>query len=200
MLCRPREVSIFPQGQQSERNASKRENHPTRARRDAAGREKNEGPQTKPKLFTLLLKESHWMRFIDLKGDTNFTLQNQSAVRGQKLRFCLKSLIFLSPRRVSNFSRGVIFTRARVSLALLSLRKNGDYSQSKCYEKPYQPLNRMVYVSKYSRLSQFTRCSYSYSISKETLFFVFDGFVKKLLFFRKLLTTFGGLLCSVCTL
>ena len=27
-------------------------------------------------------------------------------------------------------SRGVIFTRARVSLVLLSLRKNGDYSQS----------------------------------------------------------------------
>ena len=26
------------------------------------------------------------------------------------------------------FSRGVIFTRARVSLVLLSLRKNGDYS------------------------------------------------------------------------
>ena len=26
------------------------------------------------------------------------------------------------------FSRGVIFTRARVSLAVLSLRKNGDYS------------------------------------------------------------------------
>ena len=34
----------------------------------------------------------------------------------------------LSPRGVSPFSRGVIFTRARVSLALLSLRKNGDYS------------------------------------------------------------------------
>ena len=33
--------------------------------------------------------------------------------------------IFLSPRRVSPFSRGVIFTRARVSLALLSPRKNG---------------------------------------------------------------------------
>ena len=29
------------------------------------------------------------------------------------------------------FSRGVIFTRARVSLALLSLRKTGDYSQSR---------------------------------------------------------------------
>ena len=32
---------------------------------------------------------------------------------------------------VSPFSRGVIFMRARVSLALLSLRKNGDYSSSK---------------------------------------------------------------------
>ena len=36
--------------------------------------------------------------------------------------------LFLSPHRVSLSSRGVIFTRARVSLALLSLRKNGDYS------------------------------------------------------------------------
>ena len=33
--------------------------------------------------------------------------------------------IFLSPRRVSPFWRGVIFTHARVSLALLSLRTNG---------------------------------------------------------------------------
>ena len=30
-----------------------------------------------------------------------------------------------NPHRVSPFSRGVIFTRARVSLALLSLRENG---------------------------------------------------------------------------
>ena len=34
-------------------------------------------------------------------------------------------------RAFSYFSRGVIFTRACVSLALLSLRKNGDYSQSR---------------------------------------------------------------------
>ena len=33
--------------------------------------------------------------------------------------------IFLSSHRVSPFSRGMIFTRARVSLALLSLRTNG---------------------------------------------------------------------------
>ena len=37
-------------------------------------------------------------------------------------------IIFLSLRRVSPFLVWVIFTRARVSLALLSLRKNGDYS------------------------------------------------------------------------
>ena len=37
---------------------------------------------------------------------------------------------FLSNRRVSPFSLGVFFTPARVSLALLSLRKNGDYSWS----------------------------------------------------------------------
>ena len=41
---------------------------------------------------------------------------------------------FLSHRRVSPFSRGMIFTRARVSLALLSLRKNGDYSLSIYFE------------------------------------------------------------------
>ena len=56
--CRLRVVPIFPQEQQRERNASAREKHPTRERRDGA----------------------------------------------------------------------VIFTRACVSLALLSLRKNGDYS------------------------------------------------------------------------
>ena len=35
------------------------------------------------------VKEFHWMRLIDLEGDTNFTLQNQSAVKGQKLGLCL---------------------------------------------------------------------------------------------------------------
>ena len=34
-------------------------------------------------------KESHWMRLIDLDRDTNFTLQNQSAVKGEKLGLCL---------------------------------------------------------------------------------------------------------------
>ena len=34
-------------------------------------------------------------------------------------------LIFLPPHRVSPFSHGMIYTRARVLLALLSLRKNG---------------------------------------------------------------------------
>ena len=36
-----------------------------------------------------------------------------------------RNVIFLSHRRVSPFSRGLIFTRARVSLALLSVRKIG---------------------------------------------------------------------------
>ena len=34
-------------------------------------------------------EESHWIRLIDLKGDTNFALQNQSVVKGQKLGLCL---------------------------------------------------------------------------------------------------------------
>lgn len=34
-------------------------------------------------------KESCWMRLMYLKGDTNFTLQNQSTVKGQKLGLCL---------------------------------------------------------------------------------------------------------------
>ena len=40
----------------------------------------------------------------------------------------LNLTIFLSPCRLTSFSRGVIFTSARVSLALLYLRKNEDYS------------------------------------------------------------------------
>ena len=68
------------------------------------------------------------MRLVDLEGETNFTLQNRSnsSVKGQNLGLCLWFLIFLSPHRVSPFSRGVI-TRARVSLGLLSLRKYGDH-------------------------------------------------------------------------
>ena len=43
-----------------------------------------------------------------------------------KTRLCVKNhLTGEKATRVSPFSRGVIFTRARVSLALLSLRKNG---------------------------------------------------------------------------
>ena len=77
-------------------------------------------------------------------GDTNFTLQNQSAVKGQKesiflsrvegrgkmdsvksLGFVCRPSFFSIPTACRLFSRGVIFTRARVLLALLSLRKNG---------------------------------------------------------------------------
>ena len=52
--------------------------------------------------------EFHWTRLIiDLEGETNFTLPNRSAVKGQKLGLCLWFVIFLSPQRVSPFSRGV---------------------------------------------------------------------------------------------
>ena len=64
-VIRQREVPIFPQGQQSERNASARENHPTRERREAAVKEKNEGLQTEPKLLTLCValttRNSDWL-------------------------------------------------------------------------------------------------------------------------------------------
>ena len=39
-------------------------------------------------LTAQLEKEFHWMRLIDLEGDTSFTLKNQSAVKGQKLGLC----------------------------------------------------------------------------------------------------------------
>ena len=68
------------------------------------------------------------MRLIGLKGDTNFALQNQSTVKGQKLwalsvvpPFSL--LIFSLPGARLAFLAWVIFTRARVSLALLSRRE-----------------------------------------------------------------------------
>ena len=66
------------------------------------------------------------MRLIDLEGDTNFTLQNQSAMKGQKLGLCLQSLIFLSPRRVSPFlAWGDFHARSRFARSTISLRKNG---------------------------------------------------------------------------
>ena len=66
------------------------------------------------------------MRLINLEGDTNFTLQNQS--EGSKA-WALSVVPHVSLYRcVSPFSRGEIFTRTRVSFALVSLRKNGDYS------------------------------------------------------------------------
>ena len=47
-------------------------------------------------------EESHWMRLIDLEGDTNFTLQNQSAVKGQKLwALSVVPHFSLSPPRVA---------------------------------------------------------------------------------------------------
>ena len=44
--------------------------------------------------------------------------------RGEREKWGTTDKAFLSPRCVSSFSRGVIFTRARASLALLSLREN----------------------------------------------------------------------------
>ena len=67
----------------------------------------------------------HWMRLIDLEGDTNFTLQNQSAVKGKKLWFVCSTSFFSLPAACRLFSRGMIFTLVHVSLALLSLRKSG---------------------------------------------------------------------------
>ena len=43
---------FFLRDSKSEQNASARENHPTRERRDAAVREKNEGLLTKPEFLT----------------------------------------------------------------------------------------------------------------------------------------------------
>ena len=66
------------------------------------------------------------MRLIDLEGDTNFTLQNQSAVKGQKLGLCLQSLIFLSLRRVSPFlAWGNFHARSRFARSTIPEEKWG---------------------------------------------------------------------------
>ena len=66
------------------------------------------------------------MRLIDLEGDTNFTLQNQSAVKGQQLRLCLYPLIFLSPRRVAPFLAWIDFhTRLRFARSTIPQEKWG---------------------------------------------------------------------------
>ena len=60
--------------------------------------------------------------------------QREKATRdGEREKF------FFFPHRVSAFSRGVIFTHARVSLSLLSLRKNGGLLV--VYVFPESPLN-----------------------------------------------------------
>ena len=66
------------------------------------------------------------MRLINLEGDTNFTLQTQS--EGSKAWALSVVPHFSLYRCVSPFSRGEIFKRTRVSFALVSLRKNADYS------------------------------------------------------------------------
>ena len=70
------------------------------------------------------------MHLIDLKGNTNFTLQNRSALNRERSQTWALSVVphfSLSAPRLA-FLTGVIFTRARISLALLSLWENGDYS------------------------------------------------------------------------
>ena len=65
------------------------------------------------------------------------------------------------PRGVSPFSRGVIFTRARVSLAPLSLRKNGDYSQSTAV-----PADQTTYDPKRLRWNRKQECE-NYGAEKD---------------------------------
>ena len=68
-------------------------------------------------------KETHWMRSIELKGYTNFTLQTRSALNRERSQAWALSVVphfSLSAPRLA-FLAGVIFTRARISLALLSL-------------------------------------------------------------------------------
>ena len=67
-------------------------------------------------------------RASETRARVNITPREKGKTRWGERK--MRALIFLSHRRVSPFSRGVIFTRTRVSLALLSLRKNGDYSHS----------------------------------------------------------------------
>ena len=59
--CRLRLVPHLPSGILSERNACAHENHPTRESRDAAGREKNQGLQTKPNLSCFSLPCVGWL-------------------------------------------------------------------------------------------------------------------------------------------
>ena len=100
---------------------------PREKRRHAAGREKNEGLQTKPKLFTLLLKESHWMRFIDLKGDTNFTLQNQHVGRERSKASTLSEVphFSLSPPRLEFLAWGDFHARSRFARSTIPEEKWG---------------------------------------------------------------------------
>ena len=90
------------------------------------------------------------------KGETR--RGDSYALREQRTRskaWALQSLIFLSPRRVSPFSRGGIFTCARFSLALISLRKNGDYLQSsKCAIRDFGQTFGNPKINHYGLVSQ----------------------------------------------
>ena len=65
------------------------------------------------------------MRLIDLEGDTNFTLQNQSPVKIKSLGFFFSPSLFTLPT-ASRFSRVGWFSRALVFRSLYYLwEKNG---------------------------------------------------------------------------
>ena len=63
------------------------------------------------------------MRSIELKGYTNFTLQNRSVLNREQSQAWALSVVphFSLSAPLLAFLAGVIFTRARISLALLSL-------------------------------------------------------------------------------
>ena len=74
-------------------------------------------------------KESHWMCFIIFlliwKGIQTSHSKISRPWRVKSLGFVCSPSFFSLPAACCLFLRGVIFTSARISLALLSLRKNG---------------------------------------------------------------------------
>ena len=72
-------------------------------------------------------RELYSVPFSESTSSPSFSLRDSRSNNTQarvKITPCVKGEPFLSTCRVSPFSRGVIFTRARVSLDLPSLREN----------------------------------------------------------------------------
>ena len=95
-------------------------------------------------------RERTWKSPHARKGDTR---------RGErKMGFVCSPSIFSLPAACRLFSRGVIFTPARVSLTLLSLRKNGGllvvYNQSGINKPIRKPMNAWQLNSRDSTLNQ----------------------------------------------